>query len=50
MIPKEPNPDAAIKGISAMTKPTILLGGGYDKKSTYENGLMHSMVKYDISL
>ena len=32
---KGTNPDAAIKGIQAMVKPTILLGGGYDKKSTY---------------
>ena len=33
---KGTNPDAAIKGIQAMNKPTILLGGGYDKKSTYD--------------
>ena len=33
---KGTNPDAAIKGIKAMKKPTILLGGGYDKKSTYD--------------
>ena len=33
---KGTNPDAAIKGIEAMTKPTILLGGGYDKKSSYD--------------
>ena len=33
---KGTNPDAAIKGIQAMEKPTILLGGGYDKKSTYD--------------
>lgn len=33
---KGTNPDAAIKGISAMVKPTVLLGGGYDKKSTYD--------------
>ena len=32
---KGTNPDAAIKGIQAMVKPTVLLGGGYDKKSTY---------------
>ena len=33
---KGTNPDAAIKGIQAMVKPTVLLGGGYDKKATYE--------------
>ncbi len=32
---KGTNPDAAIKGIQAMVKPTVLLGGGYDKKSSY---------------
>ena len=30
------NPDAAIKGIKAMNKPTVLIGGGYDKDSTYD--------------
>lgn len=33
---KGTNPDAAIKGIKAMNKPTILIGGGYDKESTYD--------------
>lgn len=33
---KGTNPDAAIKGIQAMKKPTILIGGGYDKESTYD--------------
>ena len=28
--------DAAIKGIKAMNRPTWLIGGGYDKKSTYD--------------
>ena len=32
---KGTNPDAAIKGIQAMTRPTVLLGGGYDKKSDF---------------
>ena len=32
---KGTNPDAAIKGIQAMNRPTILLGGGYDKNSSY---------------
>lgn len=33
---KGTNPDAAIKGIQAMKRPTILIGGGYDKESSYE--------------
>ena len=33
---KGTNPDAAIKGIQAMKKPTVLIGGGYDKDSTYD--------------
>ena len=33
---KGTNPDAAIQGIRAMTKPTILIGGGYDKGSAYD--------------
>lgn len=33
---KGTNPDAAIQGIRAMTKPTILIGGGYDKGSEYD--------------
>lgn len=33
---KGTNPDAAIQGIKAMSKPTILIGGGYDKQSTYD--------------
>lgn len=33
---KGTNPDAAIKGIQAMDRPTILIGGGYDKESSYE--------------
>lgn len=32
---KGTNPDAAIKGIQAMNRPTWLIGGGYDKASTY---------------
>ena len=30
---KGTNPDAAIQGIRAMNRPTILIGGGYDKQS-----------------
>ena len=33
---KGTNPDAAIKGIQAMNRPTYLIGGGYDKQSTYD--------------
>ena len=33
---KGTNPDAAIKGIQAMNRPTLLIGGGYDKQSSYE--------------
>ena len=32
---KATNPDAAIQGIRAMTKPTILIAGGSDKKADY---------------
>ncbi|HJD38535.1 MAG TPA: UDP-N-acetylmuramoyl-L-alanine--D-glutamate ligase [Candidatus Blautia stercoripullorum] len=34
---KGTNPDAAIKGIQAMERPTLLIGGGYDKESSYED-------------
>ena len=33
---KGTNPDAAIRGIRAMNRPTVLIGGGYDKDSSYE--------------
>lgn len=33
---KGTNPDAAIQGIKAMCKPTVLIGGGYDKQSEYD--------------
>lgn len=33
---KGTNPDAAIKGIRAMKCPTHLIGGGYDKESSYD--------------
>lgn len=33
---KGTNPDAAIKAVEAMVTPTIVIGGGYDKDSTYE--------------
>ena len=33
---KGTNPEAAVKAIEAMTRPTILIGGGYDKKSQFD--------------
>ena len=33
---KGTNPDAAIKAIKAMNRPTFLIGGGYDKQSEYD--------------
>ena len=33
---KGTNPDAAIQGIRAMSRPTVLLAGGYDKQSEYD--------------
>lgn len=33
---KGTNPDAAIKGIQAMKRPTYLIGGGYDKGSDFD--------------
>ena len=34
---KGTNPDAAIKAVEAMERPTILIGGGYDKNSDYSD-------------
>ena len=33
---KGTNPDAAIKAVEAMERPTVVIGGGYDKKSSYD--------------
>lgn len=33
---KGTNPDAAIKGIQAMNRKTVLIGGGYDKENEYD--------------
>lgn len=33
---KGTNPDAAIQGIKAMVKKTVLIGGGYDKQNEYD--------------
>ncbi len=45
---KGTNPDAAIKGIQAMNKPTLLIGGGYDKGSEYDEwiGAFNGKVKH----
>ena len=34
---KATNTDAAIQGIKAMERPTVLIGGGYDKGSAYDD-------------
>ena len=33
---KGTNPDAAIKAVLAMNRPTVLIGGGYDKGNTFD--------------
>ena len=38
---KATNPDAAIKGIQAMNKPTFLIGGGYDKDNEYDEWIVN---------
>lgn len=45
---KGTNPDAAIQGIKAMSKPTVLIGGGYDKHSEYDEWIesFDGKVKY----
>ena len=45
---KATNPDAAIQGIRAMSKPTVLIGGGYDKGSVYDEWIeaFDGKVKY----
>lgn len=49
---KGTNPDAAIKGIQAMVTPTLLIGGGYDKESEYEEWIksFNGKVKYLVLL
>ena len=34
---KATNPDAAVQGLLAMSKPVVLIGGGYDKGSDYDS-------------
>ncbi len=45
---KGTNPDAAIKAVQAMNRPTLLIGGGYDKNSEYDEwiGAFDGKVKY----
>lgn len=49
---KGTNPDAAIKGIQAMNRRTLLIGGGYDKDSEYEEWIeaFDGKVKYLVLL
>lgn len=49
---KGTNTDAAIKGIRAMNRPTILIGGGYDKGSRYDEWIeaFDGNVKYLVLL
>lgn len=42
---KGTNPDAAIQGIRAMDGPTVLIGGGYDKHSEYDEWIEASLDK-----
>lgn len=45
---KGTNPDAAIQGIRAMTRPTLLIAGGYDKDAEYDEWIraFDGKVKY----
>ena len=49
---KGTNPDAAIKAIKAMTTTTLLIGGGYDKHSSYDEWIeaFDEKVKYLVLL
>ena len=42
---KGTNPDASIQAIKAMKRPTILIAGGYDKGSDYDEWLMACLPK-----
>lgn len=44
---KGTNPDAAIKGIQSMNRPTVLIGGGYDKGGEFDEWIagFHGKVK-----
>lgn len=45
---KGTNPDASIQAIRAMSRPTILIGGGYDKHSEFDTyiGAFDGKIKY----
>lgn len=49
---KGTNPDAAIKGIKAMSRKTVLIGGGFDKQSSYDEWIeaFEGKVKYLVLL
>lgn len=49
---KGTNPDAAIKAILAMNRPTVLIGGGYDKDAVYDDWInaFDGKVKYLVLL
>lgn len=49
---KGTNPDAAIKGINAMRRKTVLIGGGFDKQSSYDEWIesFGGKVKYLVLL
>ena len=38
---KGTNTDAAIQAVKAMVRPTVLIGGGYDKGSEYDDWIAH---------
>ena len=44
---KGTNPDAAVRAVRAMKRPTVLIGGGYDKDSSYDEWVesFHGKVK-----
>lgn len=45
---KATNPDAAIQGIRAMSRPTVLIGGGFDKENEFDKwiGSFEGKVKW----
>ncbi len=49
---KGTNPDAAIKAVQAMNRPTVVIGGGFDKNSQYDEWIesFGQKVKYLILL
>jgi UDP-N-acetylmuramoylalanine--D-glutamate ligase len=49
---KGTNPDASIKAVQAMKSPTILIGGGYDKKIPFDDWILSfdGKVKYLVLL